>query len=412
MDMDPIIEVNNLSKEYVLAHRLPYETLRDTFIETIKKPFQLLRSKDRSKREDFWALKDINFSVQRGDTIGLIGPNGSGKSTLLKILSQITSPTTGRVILRGRVASLLEVGTGFHGELTGRENIYLNGAILGMSRKEINKKFDEIVEFSGVEQFLDTPVKRYSSGMVVRLAFSVAAHLDPDILIVDEVLAVGDAKFQKKSLGKMKEVSEQSGRTVIFVSHNMAAIRLLCNKGVYLNKGKTSGIMPLDQAISSYLADVDVTPDGVLPLSKDNIILNHFSLQQNDRPSNDIDGDQPFSVHIIFTNTTRVDLLRIGFFIKSVLGDIILRSLFADWQEKENFEPGRHTLIAQVPSRSLTAGTYVLEPHISRFGIIDYGFGGLLRIKFHVSMPTDFNPEHPGEEASGFLLLKPKWSLE
>jgi len=187
--------------------------------------------------EEFWALKDINFEVEQGDRLGIIGRNGAGKSTLLKILSRITEPTSGRVKIKGRVASLLEVGTGFHQELTGRENIFLNGAILGMSRTEIKRKFDEIVDFSGVEKFLDTPVKRYSSGMYVRLAFSVAAHLEPEILLVDEVLAVGDEEFQKKCLGKMKDVSTDEGRTVLFVSHNMGIIAQLCNKAILLNKG-------------------------------------------------------------------------------------------------------------------------------------------------------------------------------
>lgn len=255
--MEPIIEVNNLSKKYVLAHRLPYETLRDTMVTLAKKPIDIFRHKEKVNTEEFWALKNINFSVERGEAIGLIGANGSGKSTLLKILSQITSPTTGEVILRGRVASLLEVGTGFHPELTGRENIYLNGAILGMSRKEISIKFDEIVKFSGVEKFLDTPVKRYSSGMIVRLAFSVAAHMEPEILIVDEVLAVGDADFQKKSLGKMDQVTKSAGRTVIFVSHNMEAIKKLCTKCILLKDGQIIMLDETEKVVQHYLNPVN-----------------------------------------------------------------------------------------------------------------------------------------------------------
>jgi len=251
--MEPIIEVKNLSKGYVLAHRLPYETFRDTLTSLAKKPLAMFKGKERVQHERFWALNNVNFSVQRGEAIGLIGANGSGKSTLLKILSQITSPTSGEIHLRGRVASLLEVGTGFHPELTGRENIYLNGAILGMSRKEIDRKFDEIVSFSGVEKFLDTPVKRYSSGMIVRLAFSVAAHMEPEILIVDEVLAVGDADFQKKSLGKMDEVTKGAGRTIIFVSHNMEAIKRLCTKCILLNDGQIEMYDTTDKVIEKYL---------------------------------------------------------------------------------------------------------------------------------------------------------------
>ncbi|MFA6587793.1 MAG: ABC transporter ATP-binding protein [Patescibacteria group bacterium] len=249
----PIIEVKGLSKKYILTHRLPYETFRDKIVELAKKPFRLLRSRIKSQKEEFWALKDINFQVQKGEAIGLIGPNGSGKSTLLKILSQITDPTTGEIILRGKVASLLEVGTGFHPELTGRENIFLNGAILGMTKKEIAKKFDGMVKFSGVEKFIDTPVKRYSSGMYVRLAFSVAAHMEPDILIVDEVLAVGDADFQKKCLGKMDEVTKEAGRTVIFVSHNMEAIKKLCTKCILLKNGQVVMFDETNKVVDTYL---------------------------------------------------------------------------------------------------------------------------------------------------------------
>lgn len=243
--MSTVIKVENLGKKYVLSHQRQerYIALRDVMVEAAKKwgkkiinPFAA-RLEPNPTREEFWALKDVSFEVKQGDRVGIIGRNGAGKSTLLKILSRITEPTTGRVRLKGRVASLLEVGTGFHPELTGRENIYLNGAILGMSKAEIKKKFDEIVEFAEVEKFLDTPVKRYSSGMYVRLAFAVAAHLEPEILVVDEVLAVGDAQFQKKCLGKMEDVGKE-GRTVLFVSHNMGAISSLCNRGLLLSSGK------------------------------------------------------------------------------------------------------------------------------------------------------------------------------
>ncbi len=224
------------------------DTLYGTIFDKIKHPKSLVQ---KNETEEFWALNNVTFDIKEGDRVGIIGRNGAGKSTLLKILSRITPPTSGRVELGGRVASLLEVGTGFHGDLSGRENIYLNGSILGMTRQEINKKFDEIIAFAEIEKFLDTPVKRYSSGMYVRLAFAVAAHLEPDILIVDEVLAVGDAEFQKKCLGKMKDVSGQ-GRTVLFVSHNMQAISTLCNQGVLLNKGQLHTIGPIDTCLQSY----------------------------------------------------------------------------------------------------------------------------------------------------------------
>jgi lipopolysaccharide transport system ATP-binding protein len=233
-----------------------YKTFCESFTDTIKSPLKRLKSFSRQE-ETFWALKDINFEVFPGEVVGIIGRNGAGKSTLLKILSRITHPTEGEINLRGRVASLLEVGTGFHPELTGRENIYFNGAILGMTKQEIEDKFDEIVEFSGVEQFLDTPLKRYSSGMQVRLAFSVAAHLEPEILMVDEVLAVGDAEFQKKCLGKMKDVAT-GGRTVLFVSHNMAAVENLCQRGIVLDQGQTKFIGSQTEAIAQYLSDSTV----------------------------------------------------------------------------------------------------------------------------------------------------------
>jgi len=237
--MAPIIDVKRLSKSYFIAHegREKYTTLSDVITRKAKRLFGAAPA-DTSTKEEFWALQDINFEVEAGDRVGIIGRNGAGKSTLLKILSRITEPTTGHIRIKGRVASLLEVGTGFHPELTGRENIFLNGAILGMNRGEIRKHFDAIVDFAEIDKFLDTPVKRYSSGMYVRLAFAVAAHLEPEILIVDEVLAVGDLEFQQKCLGKMDEVSKGQGRTVLFVSHNTIAIKNLCNKGLLLEKGK------------------------------------------------------------------------------------------------------------------------------------------------------------------------------
>ncbi len=228
--MKPILEIQNIGKKYRIQHLAGgYLSLRERMVNTLKF--------EKNETEDFWALKDVSFEVQPGESIGIIGRNGAGKSTLLKILSKITPPTIGRIVSRGRIASLLEVGTGFHPELTGRENIFFNGSLLGMKQKEISAKFDEIVDFSGVEKFLDTPLKHYSSGMQLRLAFAVAAFLEPEILIIDEVLAVGDAEFQKKCLGKMEDVSK-SGRTILFVSHNMAAVEGLCQKGILLDNGK------------------------------------------------------------------------------------------------------------------------------------------------------------------------------
>jgi lipopolysaccharide transport system ATP-binding protein len=253
----PAISVQNVNKEYIIgAHRNASESFREMLTNSLKAPIRRFRKLDRkavTEAERFWALKDVNFEVNEGDVVGIIGRNGAGKSTLLKILSRITEPTSGRVTMRGRVASLLEVGTGFHPELTGRENVYLNGAIIGMTHTEIRSKFDEIIAFAGIEKFLDTPVKRYSSGMYVRLAFAVAAHLEPEILLVDEVLAVGDAEFQKRCLGKMQTVANQ-GRTVFFVSHNMNAIQTLCGRAILLDKGRISeNSTDVRGAINAYL---------------------------------------------------------------------------------------------------------------------------------------------------------------
>lgn len=255
---DSIIQVENLGKKYQLRHQSGerYTALRDVLINKARSVFQKrTESASEQTTEDFWALKDISFEVNRGDVVGVVGRNGAGKSTLLKILSRITEPTTGRVTLGGRVASLLEVGTGFHPELTGRENIYLNGAILGMTKLEIRSRFDEIVDFAEVEKFLDTPVKRYSSGMYVRLAFAVAAHLEPEILVIDEVLAVGDAEFQKKCLRRMDEAA-RGGRTVLFVSHNMAAIQSLCTKAIFLERGHLRQTGTMEDVLKGYMANI------------------------------------------------------------------------------------------------------------------------------------------------------------
>jgi lipopolysaccharide transport system ATP-binding protein len=257
--MKPIVEIKNIGKRYTITHQKGgYITLRDVLANIFNNPFSFLKSRSKQilgieTKEEFWALKDINFEINEGEVIGIIGRNGAGKSTLLKILSQITPPTTGEIKIRGTLGSLLEVGTGFHPELTGRENIFLNGAILGMKKSEIIRKFDEIVEFAGINQFLDTPVKHYSSGMYVRLAFSVAAHMDTDILIVDEVLAVGDAEFQKKCLSKMSEITKSEGRTILFVSHNMGTVKLLCKKCILLEDGKIKKYGQTEDVIENYI---------------------------------------------------------------------------------------------------------------------------------------------------------------
>lgn len=291
--MPTAIKFENISKQYrlglVSTRTLSHDLKRWYSMNILGKEDPYLKIgevNDRAHKgqsEYVWALKDINFEVEQGDVLGIIGKNGAGKSTLLKILSKVTSPTTGSIKARGRIASLLEVGTGFHPEMTGRENIYMNGAIMGMTKAEINRKLDEIVDFSGVERYLDTPVKRYSSGMTVRLGFAIAAHLDPEILVVDEVLAVGDAEFQKKAIGKMQDVSRGEGRTVLFVSHNMASMRQLCNNGLVLSNGQISFMGEISDSIDNYLANsVEFTSDSSIIDMKmqlsNEIIINKISV--------------------------------------------------------------------------------------------------------------------------------------
>jgi lipopolysaccharide transport system ATP-binding protein len=304
---DFAIQVENLSKQYRIGLQQRHDTLRDAVAEVFRRP-----SRQAQENPDgaglIWALKDVSLDIQRGEAIGIIGRNGAGTSTLLKILSQITEPTGGRAVINGRVGSLLEVGTGFHPELTGRENIYLNAAILGMKRVEINRKFDEIVAFSEIEKFLDTPVKRYSSGMFVRLAFAVAAHLEPEILLVDEVLAVGDASFQKKCLGKMQDVT-RGGRTVLFVSHNMTAIQSLCGRGVWLDHGQIAEQGATRPVVANYLNasftasteqvwDDPATAPGIHSLRLRRVAV----LPDGAAPDQAITTDQPIRIEVEFWN--------------------------------------------------------------------------------------------------------------
>ncbi|MBI4738454.1 ABC transporter ATP-binding protein, partial [Candidatus Woesearchaeota archaeon] len=304
---DTVIKAANLSKTYIISRRQQesYTALRDVltrgarnFGRKILSPFS---NSQPFTTEEFFALKDVSFEIKRGDRVGIIGRNGAGKSTLLKILSRITEPTSGRIEITGRVASLLEVGTGFHPELTGRENIYLNGAILGMSRVEIKRKFDAIVAFAEVESFLDTPVKRYSSGMYVRLAFAIAAHLEPEILLVDEVLAVGDAQFQRKCLGKMEDVSKNEGRTVLYVSHQMGTIAQLCTSAILLHKGEITRSGPVSDVIAGYMSRLSDEPAGfnaAVSRDKDIAIMRAAALDENGEPCNIFTHKQPITIAI------------------------------------------------------------------------------------------------------------------
>lgn len=307
--MNPIIEIKHIAKSYSINRGDErYVALRDVVMNIVKSPFLFLGDKakkiaGRDKKEIFWALKDIDLSIQRGEIIGLIGPNGAGKSTLLKILNRITEPTSGEVIIRGKISSLLEVGTGFHPELTGRENIFFSGAILGMRRKEIARKFEDIVRFAEMEQFIDTPVKRYSSGMHVRLAFSVAAHMEPDILLIDEVLAVGDISFQKKCLAKIHEVAKRDNRTILFVSHNLDAVQGLCDRSVYLDHGEVKMVGKTEDVIKTYLdRQMNRTHEAVYEFSKSEGKLQQIRKitvkDASGLPETSMEVGQPFSIEI------------------------------------------------------------------------------------------------------------------
>ena len=353
-----------------------YKTFTESFTNVLKSPIKSLKSIGY-QHDTFWALKDINFEVEQGEVVGIIGRNGAGKSTLLKILSRITTPTEGEIHLKGRVGSLLEVGTGFHPELTGRENIYFNGAILGMKKKEIDDKFDEIVKFSGVEKFLDTPAKRYSSGMQVRLAFSVAANLDPEILVVDEVLAVGDAKFQKKCLRKMGSVSNE-GRTVLLVSHNMAAIQNICQRAIVIKEGKIVVDSTSDEAISFYLNDgVNRNSNSIYyPKSfcpgDDYVRLNSVRIFTEKDP-NPVSISIGVSMYIEIIFTIKKNINNFHNYIRLTTESGILVFGSGDWDCTDKFEtsysPGQYLAICKIPGNLLNAGTYSISiwgqiPHV------------------------------------------------
>ena len=313
---DIAIKVENLTKEFQIGQERSGD-FRESFGNTLK---TMLSTK--GNKETFTALDDISFEVKKGEALGIIGRNGAGKSTLLKILSRITEPTKGRIEINGRVSSLLEVGTGFHPELTGRENIYLNGTILGMTRREVKAKFDEIIDFSGVEKFIDTPVKHYSSGMKVRLAFSVAAHLEPEILIVDEVLAVGDAEFQKKCLGKMDDVSKKEGRTVIFVSHNMGAVEKLCEFGIFLNLGKIKLRGNISNVVDNYLDFVSNESNYISDQTKENII-SKVTLRNSNKTISNFRSEEELMIEIeSYVNNTLANIY-LGVAVKDFRGNKI-----------------------------------------------------------------------------------------
>ena len=402
MSSDTIIAVENVGKRYTLSHKATgarYTTLRDVIARQAVAPFRAIGEKMRAwsssngshphvsthpafnnSVEKFWALKDVSFEVKQGEVLGIVGRNGAGKSTLLKILSRITEPTEGRIRIRGRVASLLEVGTGFHPELTGRENIYLNGGILGMSRAETKAKFDEIVAFAEVEKFLDTPVKRYSSGMYVRLAFAVAAHLEPEILIVDEVLAVGDAEFQKKCLGKMHDVAGQEGRTVLFVSHNLDSILRLCGRVLWLNSGSVRDIGPPAGIIHGY-SQQQISDSRTISLSerhrpnwvRQKVIAQEIIYLFDDAAIWTYPFGSTLDFACVFLVTSRVSKLLFAYAIFGSSGFEIASAKGAVGHSFPYFEPGQYKIRARVPNLRLAPANYSINIGIiSEWGEEDF----------------------------------------
>ncbi len=380
--MTTAIEFNNISKQYrlglVSTRTLSHDLNRwwQTSVLHKEDPYLKIGSvNDRSKAADseyVWALKDINFNVEQGDVVGIIGKNGAGKSTLLKLLSRVTGPTTGTIKAKGRIGSLLEVGTGFHPEMTGRENIYMNGAILGMTKQEITRKLDEIVDFSGCERYIDTPVKRYSSGMMVRLGFAVAAHLDPEILVVDEVLAVGDADFQKKAIGKMQDVSKGEGRTVLFVSHNMASIQRLCRSGLLLEKGMISYTGTAGDTISMYLKDQVVQSEYVNLSPDKSKKLNLLYAKVSPQNGSLIYHSTPIDVFFRVRVNCYVGFLVIGFNLMSSFQYPLARADYNDRDGLYSLDPGEYEFHFVIPANTLSNGDYKIEFDVAEKDVKNY----------------------------------------
>src|SRR5947209_16183169 len=365
--MNPIIKVENLSKQYRIgARQARYATLRESIVGTVRAPFKRLSRNGKSSDNTIWALKDVSFDVMPGETVGIVGSNGAGKSTLLKIMSRITDPTTGGIDLYGRVGSLLEVGTGFHPELTGRENIYLSGAILGMRKSEIDRKFDEIVAFAEVEEFIDRPMKHYSSGMYIRLAFAVAAHLESEILVIDEVLSVGDVRFQKRCLGKMSDVA-RNGRTVLFVSHNMGAVRALCSKGIYIKQGQLVCRSDIETIISTYLSE-DKSSSSIIewndrdaPRSPEFCFRRAYILNDAGKCVESLDIRKEFSIVVEYEVSRPIKGLRIGFAMQTLEGISICGSNDPEGWPQFDRGPGTFTSRCTFPGYTLNTGTYLVN---------------------------------------------------
>lgn len=426
---DLAVSVEGLSKSYLVGHTTTreerYSTLRDTLTRNTRNLVRKTRDMVSGRPlvqgdeiEEFWALKDVSFNIKRGERVGIIGRNGAGKSTLLKVLSRITEPTRGRVRIAGRVASLLEVGTGFHPELTGRENIFLNGAILGMTRKDIQLKFDEIVNFSEVERFLDTPVKRYSSGMYVRLAFAVAAHLEPEILIVDEVLAVGDAPFQRKCLGKM-ETAGSEGRTVIFVSHNMGALRNLCETSIWMEGGCIHRTGSTSEVVESYLGQ-SLNSDSLAQLQETisalpndpTFKLDGVNISQAGKQTTTVLNGHSITVEIRFTVLQRTTGLRVYFDLCDEERNILIRTFNDDDNDVMSvMAPGSYRAYAVIPADLLAPRTYELRFYGTIFNVKSIPVGGI-GISLHVQMSNGMNRAYPLEPIRSKLLPRIPWVTE
>ncbi len=427
--MTTAIKVEGLGKRYKIGAaptKFQYGMLRDVIVDTATAPIRWVRSlgKQQPLLDDrpnhIWALKDVSFDLEEGKVLGIVGRNGAGKSTLLKVLSRVTEPTRGTVTVRGRVGSLLEVGTGFHPELTGRENIYMNGAVLGMKRAEIESKFDEIVAFSEVEQFIETPVKRYSSGMYLRLAFAVAAHLEPEILVVDEVLAVGDAEFQKKCLGKMGDVAQQ-GRTVLFVSHNMSAILRLTEEAIVLDKGKLLMRGPSQQAVDYYLSsgqsqageriwEADEVPANAAPFRP-------IALRLKDQKGKVVDtvrSIEPLTIELEYRIEAPLTGLRVGFYLSTMRGEYIITSFDTDdAMQYENFgarDSGHYISRCALPADLFNEGRYSLGVNASSFGVRRY-FQDEQALAFSVDI-SGAPGTHWAEPRQGPIRPRLDWKIE
>jgi lipopolysaccharide transport system ATP-binding protein len=419
---DPVITIDSVSKRYELGTTFG-DSLSQRMERAIRSPFRRAKHKrERAEARDaneFWALRDVTFEVTPGEVLGLVGDNGAGKSTLLKLLSQITLPTSGEITMQGRIGSLLEVGTGFHPELTGRENVFLNGAVLGMRRQEIIDSFDEIVEFSGITQFLDTPVKRYSSGMYVRLAFAVAAHLQPEIMLIDEVLAVGDQEFQRKCLGKMDDAA-RSGRTVIFVSHNLSAIQRLCDRTVWLSKGEVAGIGRTREVVTDYLREVEPEEAaGEIDLTErahrlgtgEARLLKLRMLDESGRPTTSLRLGEPFSFVLEFELPERIHELVAMLGISSADGARVFQTISADSELGPlSLEPGVHEIELKL-DQPLQPGEYHVDVGVFETDNRALDFVERAMHFGAVNVAHDESQSYPWAVSYGYLRPRAAWSV-